>query len=218
MKAFVLPVLLFGLLATVLLPTSEACSCMLQHPQTAFCDSEYVIVAQVLRQTASKNSMNAYKIVIKKEYKMSEEARNLLRNGKLYTASQSAMCGVQLDPNTLYAIAANTDHVGLCDFIRPYSQLTIVEKRGLAGIYRKGCQCEIRPCFAPKCNPSLGGCNWSPFSTRGDCETSYGSCVPAGRIQEDGTPIKCHWRRSPRYGQCMAKHENRSALRKMPTF
>lgn len=205
--SLLLPVLVLGFVVTILLQSADACSCLPQHPQTAFCDSEYVIVAQVLRQTASKNHLDAYKIAIKKEYKMSEEARQLLRNGKLYTASMSSLCGVQLEPNKLYAIAANTDHVGLCDFIRPYSDLTIVEKRGLAGIYRKGCRCQIRPCFMDKCDLRAGGCNWSPFSARGDCETSYGSCVPAGRTHEDGTPIKCHWRRSPRYGQCMAKND-----------
>lgn len=200
-----LAVLLVVGLATVNLPTAMACSCMPQHPQTAFCDSEYVIVAQVLRKTASKHAhMDAYKIAIKKEYKMSDEARQLLRHGKLYTASMSSLCGVNLQPNKLYAIAANTDHVGLCDFVRPYSDLTIVEKRGLAGIYRKGCKCQIRQCYEVKCNVRPGGCNWSPFSARGDCETSYGSCVPVGPTHEDGTPIKCNWRRSPRYGQCVA--------------
>ncbi|XP_053660944.1 tissue inhibitor of metalloproteinase [Anopheles marshallii] len=200
-------VALLGLLA-VLLPTAESCSCLPQHPQTAFCDSDYVIVAQVLRRTASKDRphMDAYKIAIKKEYKMSEEARKLLRHGKLFTPSQSSLCGITLEPNKLYAIAANSEQVGLCDFVRPYSDLSIVEKRGLAGIYRKGCKCKINQCWNQKCNQRVGSCNWTPFAPKGICETSFGSCVPAGVVQEDGTPIKCHWRRSPRFGQCMAKN------------
>uniref|UniRef100_A0A182VXP5 NTR domain-containing protein n=1 Tax=Anopheles minimus TaxID=112268 RepID=A0A182VXP5_9DIPT len=194
-------------LLAILLPTTESCSCLPQHPQTAFCESEYVIVAQVLRRTASKDhpSMDAYKIAIKKEYKMSEEARKLLRHGKLFTSSSGSMCGITLEPNKLYAIAANSEHVGLCDYVRPYSDLSIVEKRGLAGIYRKGCSCRINHCWNHKCNQQLGSCNWTPFAPRGNCEMSYGSCVPAGVVKEDGTPIKCHWRRSPRFGQCMAK-------------
>lgn len=203
----VLAVVVFGLM-TVLLPTTESCSCLPQHPQTAFCESDYVIVAQVLRRTASNDrpSMDAYKIAIKKEYKMSDEARQLLRHGKLYTPAMSSMCGIKLEPNMLYAIAANSEQVGLCDFVRPYSDLSIVEKRGLAGIYRKGCSCKINHCWSTKCNQRVGSCNWTPFAPKGICETSYGSCVPAGVVNEDGTPIKCHWRRSPRYGQCVAKN------------
>uniref|UniRef100_A0A182NL89 NTR domain-containing protein n=1 Tax=Anopheles dirus TaxID=7168 RepID=A0A182NL89_9DIPT len=202
-----LPVLaVLALTALVPFPAADACSCLPQHPQTAYCESEYVIVAQVLRKTASKNHMDAYKIAIKKEYKMSDEARKLLRNGKLYTASSSSMCGITLEPNKLYAIAANSDEVGLCDFVRPYADLSIVEKRGLAGIYRKGCRCKINQCMGYKCNQRVASCNWTPFAAKGICETSYGSCVPAGIVKEDGTPIKCHWRRSPRYGQCVAKN------------
>ncbi|XP_035891029.1 tissue inhibitor of metalloproteinase isoform X2 [Anopheles stephensi] len=198
-----LAVVALGLL-TVLLPTTESCSCYQQHPQTAFCDSQYVIIAQVLRRTASNDrALDAYKIAIKKEYKMSDEARQQLRHGKLYTHAMGSMCGIKLEPNKLYAIASNSAQVGLCDFVRPYSELSIVEKRGLAGIYRKGCKCKIDVCTRPKCTQKVGSCSWSPYST---CETSNSSCVPTGIVNEDGTPIKCHWRRSLRYMQCLAKN------------
>ncbi|EAU75995.2 AGAP003319-PA [Anopheles gambiae str. PEST] len=194
-------------LAMVMLPTAETCSCLPQHPQTAFCDSQYVIVAQVLRKTASKNeAMDAYKIAIKKEYKMSDEARQLLNHGKLYTSTMDSACGIKLKPSTLYAIAANSEQVGLCDFIRPYDELSLVEKRGLAGVYRKGCKCKINHCWDDKCHQRLGSCNWTPFAPKGICETSYGSCVPAGVTKKNGAPIKCHWRRSPRFGQCVAEN------------
>lgn len=198
-------------LAMMMLPSSEACSCLPQHPQTAFCDSEYVIVAQVLRKTAAPNSyLNAYKIAIKKEYKMSDEARKLLAHGKLVTASMSSMCGVTLQPGMFYVIAANSDHVGLCDFIHPYGNLTAVEKRGLAGIYRKGCKCKIQQCMGGKCKARDGACLWSPFEVKGPCETSYGSCVPNGIVLADGTPKRCHWRKSPRFGQCVMENMAKS--------
>ncbi|XP_052870341.1 tissue inhibitor of metalloproteinase [Anopheles cruzii] len=211
MKATHLPlmaasVLVCGAVLMALLPPVEACSCYPVHPQTAFCESDYVIVVQVVRQTVSKNRMHAYKIAIKKEYKMSEDAREGLRHGKLYTAQDEAQCGVKLEPNKVYVIAANTPMVGLCNFVRPYSNLTIVEKRGLAGVYRKGCGCNIEPCFGPKCIVKPKTCNWSPLLPKGQCEESYGSCVPAGRAQEKGFPTKCHWRRSPRFGECVAKN------------
>uniref|UniRef100_A0A182M9Z8 NTR domain-containing protein n=1 Tax=Anopheles culicifacies TaxID=139723 RepID=A0A182M9Z8_9DIPT len=202
-----LAVAILGLLA-ILLPTAESCSCQQQHPQTAFCASEYVIVAQVLRRTSSKDrpALDAYKIAIKKEYKMSEEARKFLRHGKLFTASSGSMCGITLEPNKLYAIAANSEQVGLCDYVHPYSNLTIVERRGLSGIYRKGCGCRINHCWKHKCSRRVGSCNWTPSTAKIDCTASFSSCVPAGVVNEDGTPIKCHWRRSQHFGQCMVEN------------
>ncbi|XP_050100481.1 tissue inhibitor of metalloproteinase [Anopheles aquasalis] len=198
--------LLVWMMMTIIMtvPSAEACSCYPQHPQSAYCEADYVIVAQVLRKSQNTKTHNAYKIAIKKEYKMSDAAREELRHGKLYTPSMDSMCGITLEPNKLYAIAANTNQIGLCNFVRPYAELSLVEKRGLAGMYRKGCDCRIVPCFSPKCVFKPGVCSWSALSNKGDCETRFGSCVPAGRAQQNGVPTKCHWRRSPRFSECLA--------------
>lgn len=182
------------------LTTTEACSCLPEHAQTAYCDADYVIVAQILRKSKVKhNGNNVYKIAIKKEYKMNPRAQKLLKPGKLITPAMDSMCGLQLEVNQLYAIAAQDIHVGLCSFVRKYSDLTIVEKRGLAGIYRKGCPCKIKPCFSSNCDVTVGSCNWTPWES---CESEYGSCIPARGTLTDGTPAKCHWRRSPMYQKC----------------
>lgn len=184
------------------LSATEACSCLPEHAQSAYCDAEYVIVAQVLRKSNRKqNGNNVYKIAIKKEYKMTPRAQKLLKPGKLITPPTDSMCGLQLEVNQLYAIAAQDTHVGLCSFVRKYSELTIVEKRGLAGIYRKGCPCKIKPCNTGTCNVSIGACNWTPWAT---CESDYGSCVPTRGHLIDGAPAKCHWRPSPMYRKCKA--------------
>ncbi|XP_058468040.1 tissue inhibitor of metalloproteinase isoform X2 [Malaya genurostris] len=159
-----------------------------------------VIVAQVLRKSNRKHNGNiVYKIVIKKEYKISPRAKKLLKHGKLVTPPFDSMCGLQLEVNQLYAIAAQDTHVGLCNYVRKYSELTIVEKRGLAGIYRKGCSCKIKPCYTGYCNSSFGVCNWIPSDR---CESDYGSCVPMRGHLLDDTPVKCHWRQSPLYQTC----------------
>lgn len=44
----------------------------------------------------------------------------------------------------LYAIAGSSQKVGLCQYIKEYSKMTQVEKRGIAGAYKKGCGCEVR--------------------------------------------------------------------------
>lgn len=135
---------------------------------------------------------------------MNSRAQKMLAQGKLITSSTDSMCGLQLEVNQLYAIAAQTIHVGLCNYVRKYSDLTIVEKRGLAGIYRKGCPCQIKPCYTSSCNVSIGTCNWTPWT---ECESEYGVCVPTRGHMIDGTPSKCHWRRSPLYQKC--KVDNR---------
>ncbi|XP_058838318.1 tissue inhibitor of metalloproteinase isoform X2 [Topomyia yanbarensis] len=192
--------LLMALGVILQLSTAEACSCQPEHAQTAYCDAEYVIVVQVLRKSNRKlNGNNVYKIAIKKEYKMTPHAQKMLKQGKIVTPPSDSMCGLQLEVNQLYTIAAQDIHVGLCSFVRKYSDLTIVEKRGLAGIYRKGCPCQIKPYYTGTCNMSIGVCNWMPMAP---CESAYGSCVPTRGHLIDGTPAKCHWRRSPLYQKC----------------
>jgi hypothetical protein len=51
----------------------------------------------------------------------------------------------------LYAIAGNSQKVGLCQYVKEYSKMTQVEKRGIAGAYKKGCGCEVMSnyCYYP---------------------------------------------------------------------
>lgn len=48
-----------------------------------------------------------------------------------------------LEIGQLYAIAGNSQKVGLCQYIKEYSKMTQVEKRGIAGAYKRGCGCEV---------------------------------------------------------------------------
>lgn len=55
-----------------------------------------------------------------------------------------SMCGgLELKVGKLYLIAANTALVGICNYVKEYSKMTIVERRGFAGGYKKGCSCEV---------------------------------------------------------------------------
>lgn len=49
----------------------------------------------------------------------------------------------QIEIGQLYAIAGNSQKVGLCQYIKEYSKMSTVEKRGIAGAYKKGCSCEV---------------------------------------------------------------------------
>jgi len=197
-----------GLVAIVafsmVIGTVEACSCMPRHSQEHFCNSDYVIVARILSRRTVQRGRSMYKIDIKKTYKMSEKAESYLKHGRLYSADNSAMCGINFRLGDLYLIAASSANVGICHYVQPYSQLTIVEKRGFAGGYKKGCECNIEVCFNPEeCSRPIGGCSWfGPWIN--SCESTFGVCVPSrGFRDENDKPTKCHWRRNSHYTDCL---------------
>lgn len=55
-----------------------------------------------------------------------------------------SMCGIpSLKVGKLYLIAGNSQKINICNYVKEYSEMTIVEKRGFAGAYKKGCACEV---------------------------------------------------------------------------
>lgn len=156
------------------------------------------------------------------------------------TASSDSMCGVTLKVGKLYLIAGNSQRINICNsYAKEYSQLTIVERRGFAGGYKKGCACQvserksfikrmhmsnlsnwikktnfsrlfqITPEFMMQHHQEIGVCKWT-FS---DCETDFGACVPArGHHTPSGKPIKCHWRNSQPYTTCLSKAKSHKQL------
>lgn len=55
--------------------------------------------------------------------------------------------------------------------------------------------------WSPYQHQRMGTCNWELFSK---CETNYGACVPSrGIMTPEGKPVKCHWRQSPLYTDCI---------------
>lgn len=75
---------------------------------------------------------------------MSPKAHQQLRDGRLITPTIDSMCGgLNLKVGKLYLIAGNGAKIGVCDYAKEYSHMTIVERRGFAGGYKKGCPCEV---------------------------------------------------------------------------
>lgn len=124
-----------------------------------------VIVARILRKSNRRiNNHHIYKIDIVKTYKTSEKAQQYLKQSRLITAPNDGLCGINFSElellfwgvsfcnsfidlpseiGQLYAIAGNSQKVGLCQYIKEYSKMSQVEKRGIAGAYKKGCGCEV---------------------------------------------------------------------------
>jgi len=185
-------------------PTSEACSCMLTHPQTQFCEADYVALVRVVRksQRLVANKI-VYKVEIKRAYKMNAEGHKTLKHGRIMTSNSDASCGVHLEIGKLYTIAGRGDHLSLCSYAKEYTKMSIIERRGFSGVYSKGCKCHIKNCFGTHClleRESARGCKWSPFSK---CETEFSACMPTSYRTPEGIIAKCHWRRTPAYKACM---------------
>ncbi|XP_063703899.1 tissue inhibitor of metalloproteinase [Culicoides brevitarsis] len=184
-------------------PTS-ACSCMPSHPQETYCNADYVIVARILSRRAVQNHRFVYKIDIRKEYKMSEKAHHYLKHGRIFSAGNDGMCGIDFKLGELYLIAGSSPNVGICNYVKQYSKMTLVEKRGVAGGYKKGCECKINYGYNNlfESRNRIGGCEWKgPWN---ECETDFGVCVPSrGYRDANNKPTKCHWRRSNPYMACI---------------
>lgn len=85
-----------------------------------------------------------YPIYILLHNQMSPTANLQLKDGRLTTPSLDSLCGgLNLKIGKLYLIAGDSPNIGICNYAKEYSQMTIVERRGFAGGYRKGCPCEV---------------------------------------------------------------------------
>lgn len=74
---------------------------------------------------------------------MSEKARHYLKHGRIFSAGNDGMCGIDFNLGELYLIAGSSPNVGICNYVKQYSKMTLVEKRGVAGGYKKGCECKV---------------------------------------------------------------------------
>ncbi|XP_056635261.1 tissue inhibitor of metalloproteinase [Diorhabda carinulata] len=164
----------FGCLCSIIV-YSNACSCMPQHMQERFCESDFVILARVKREHII-GDRRVYKVRVKKEFKTSEKAIIALKSGKLMTAAQDSLCGVNLDIGKTYVLSgriyALRAQVNLCGIHTEWQHLTKRQKKGLRLLYRHGCNCKIRRCFYGRCHRQIDSCTW-----RNSCESNEGICL-----------------------------------------
>ncbi|KAK9730295.1 Tissue inhibitor of metalloproteinase [Popillia japonica] len=136
------------------LDLSELCSCHVPHPQEAFCKSDFVILARV-KQYQLLNETIAYKVRIRKHFKMSEKAEVALKSGRLLTPRGDSVC-------------QNTLTLGK---IRR-------QRKGLKMMYRQGCVCQIASCYSSLyCQKRKGACLFSTLKR--SCYDSEGICLPS---------------------------------------
>ncbi|XP_061892577.1 metalloproteinase inhibitor 2-like [Entelurus aequoreus] len=139
---------------------AHACSCLLTHPQTSFCQSDVVIRAKVVAKKTGGGKYNNVKYDIKHIATFRGPEKLF---GTIYTASNSAACGVRLTKGVEYFITGQIKsdgslHVSLCNYIVPWksSHKILVER------YSMGCDCKITLCNSVPCGISgPNECLWT---------------------------------------------------------
>lgn len=74
---------------------------------------------------------------------MTREGQRALKHGRIMTAAHDSMCGVKLVLGKLYVIAGRGTELKLCDYVKEYKNMTIIERTGFTGAYKKGCSCQV---------------------------------------------------------------------------
>ncbi|KAJ8361079.1 hypothetical protein SKAU_G00176040 [Synaphobranchus kaupii] len=154
---------------------AEGCSCFPAHPQTHFCNSEIVIRAKIMGEkiVSPSNSSSPYmkdiqyEIKVIKMFKGFEKVKDIQY---VYTPVYSSLCGVPLDSSNKvqYLLSGGMWNdgklsIGLCDYIKPWDDLSATEKRNLNYRYQMGCNCRITTCFSEPCSPASDECLWTDW-------------------------------------------------------
>ncbi|XP_052680258.1 metalloproteinase inhibitor 3-like [Crassostrea angulata] len=182
---------------TFIFTNSEACSCASRHPQTQFCNSDFVITARILRRTATGSSRFDevfYTVLILQNYKRRQHP---LRHPvlRIYTASSGASCGAFFRIGREYIISGSIRSqkwkTHMCRWNRQLSSLTQFQRNALNfGYYRNNCSCIVShcgfmddyyyysACTVPKKNECL-------IMNNKTCFYQNDSCIQYGR--------RCRW-------------------------
>ncbi|XP_008101754.1 metalloproteinase inhibitor 1 [Anolis carolinensis] len=183
------------LLLTLLGDTTEACSCARRHPQTAFCSSDIVLRAKFVAVNKMEGNLSErrwmyHEIKTIKLYKGPEEMQDVRY---VHTPPIDGACGYfhggPLKEEYLITgrVKGGRVTISICNFIRPWAEITLAQKRGFTSEYSKGCSCSI----VGRSNISGNQCYWmETYSSpeQNDFQEEHMACLP--QMEKNGT---CHW-------------------------
>ena len=109
-----------------------------------------MVLAHVKRVLHDRSEWSrAYKVRIKKEFKVTESGRVALSYGRILTPSHGASCGIKLKPGRRYLLTGNIRSgkpwINLCDFVHDWDKMTPIQRKGFRRLYAKGCDCKVTP-------------------------------------------------------------------------
>lgn len=111
---------------------------------------------------------------------MSEKSEVALKFGRLLTARDDSMCGVDLKVGSVYAISGKVlslqARINLCGLHELWRNLSRRQRKGLKKMYHHGCHCKINYCWSNYCrNHKKSACNWSTYNSESqlDCQRTW---------------------------------------------
>lgn len=175
---------------------ADACTCQVTHPQTHFCNSDFVIVGRVQKTVRGKDFYDAYKVKIRNKYKATAKAEVALKSGRLLTPSQGSLCGVTLQPRETYVITGRVHHleahVSLCDFVSRWRDVTPRQRKGFRLLFKQGCTCKVNMMRRRTKSPNT----CVPVTSYEECYERHGICL---HDREN----RCRWTRAPALKRCL---------------
>lgn len=127
------------------------------------------------RQTVLNDTI-AYKVRIRKPYKMSEKAEVALKSGRLLSPSSDGLCKASLEIGKLYVISGRINslkaRIHMCNFMREWGKISKRQRKGFKRMYQQGCLCNIKHCPYRHCKKIKDSCNWHTlhYNDKYDCE------------------------------------------------
>ncbi|XP_023671023.1 metalloproteinase inhibitor 3-like [Paramormyrops kingsleyae] len=146
---------------------ADACSCLLSHPQDAYCNSDIVIRAKVVGKKLLKDGPFGTMRYTVKQMKMYKGFEKIQHVQHVYTDASESLCGVKFDIHKYqYLITGRVFegrlYTGLCNFNERWERLTLSQKKGINHRYQLGCKCRIKAChYLPCFVTSKDECLWT---------------------------------------------------------
>lgn len=157
------------LMIVALVREARACSCAPSHLQTTFCSADVVIRARIIErvQQDPTEGLVSYKV---KQIKMFKGFEAMTEVENIYTAPMEFMCGFVPDADyqtkdylLVGSVHSNNGiYMNLCQFSRPWGELTASQQEALLETYKSGCKCEVVPCGVLPCSVTASNqCLWT---------------------------------------------------------
>ncbi|KAL9838947.1 LOW QUALITY PROTEIN: metalloproteinase inhibitor 4 [Geothlypis trichas] len=169
--------LALALCALCALPAAvSACSCAPAHPQQLLWDAALVIRAKISSEKvvpASDDPLDSHKMIRYeiKQIKMFKGFEKLKDVQYVYTPFDSSLCGVKLEANnkkqyllTGQILSDGKVLIHLCNYIEPWDDLSLSQKKSLNQRYQMGCGCKITTCYSVPCSITAPNeCLWTDW-------------------------------------------------------
>ncbi|CAG9115359.1 hypothetical protein JYU34_016479 [Plutella xylostella] len=182
---------------------ADACSCAPAHPQTQFCNSDFVIVGRVQKMFKGNEYYNAYKLKIRNVFKSSPKAAVALKSSRILTPSQDSFCGVTLRPRETYVITGTVHqlqaHVNLCGLVSKWRDVTPRQRKGFRMLYKQGCTCKVHMTRRRTKSPNT-------------CVTNFNECFESHGICLHDSKGKCRWTRAPALTRCFQSQRGNGTM------